>query len=61
MAGNKLSAEREELAALEQRMALKNFAAGEQEALREVNRELAELGYDEQQHGQVRQRFTEME
>ena len=60
-ASNKLSEEREKLAEVEQHLAEKDFAAVEQEALCEVDSELAELGYDEQQHEQIRHRLTELE
>ena len=60
-ASNKLSEEREKLAEIEQHLAKKDFAAVEQETLCEVASELARLGYDEQQHEQLRHRLTELE
>ncbi len=49
-----LSEEGEKLAKIEQRLASKDFAAIEQEALRELETESANLGYDAEQHKQVR-------
>ena len=60
-ASNKLREEREKLAETEQHLAKKDFAITEQEALHEVGNELAKLGYDSQQHEQVRHRLTELE
>ena len=60
-ASNKLREEREKLAETEQHLARKDFAITEQEALHEVGNELAKLGYDSQQHEQVRHRLTELE
>ena len=60
-ASNKLREEIEKLAEIEQHLAKKDFATIEQEALHEVDSELTKLGYDEQQHEQVRHRLTELE
>ena len=60
-ASNKLREEREKLAETEQHLAKKDFAITEQEALHEVGNELVKLGYDSQQHEQVRHRLTELE
>ncbi len=60
-ASNKLREERTRLAEIEQHLAKKDFALMEQEALHEVDSELARLGYDSQQHEQVRHRLTELE
>jgi exonuclease SbcC len=58
---NQLNEARKELADIEQRLAGKEFAATEQEALARVEEELAKLDYDEQRHEQLRQRLTELE
>ncbi|GAI92311.1 unnamed protein product, partial [marine sediment metagenome] len=60
-ASNKLREGREKLAEIEQHLARKDFAIVEQEALHEVDSELARLGYDSQQHEQVRNRLTTLE
>jgi len=49
------------LAEIEEHLAKKDFAPAEQEALKQLEGELAELGYDSQQHEQVRRRLTEWE
>jgi len=60
-AGKQLSEERERLAEIEEHLAKKDFAPAEQEALNKLEGELAELGYDSQQHEQVRRRLAEVE
>ena len=60
-ASNKLNEERKRLAEIEEHLARKDFATTEQEALGELEGELAKLGYDAQQHEQVRQRLTNLE
>jgi exonuclease SbcC len=57
-AGSKLGEDRERLAEIEQCLARKDFAIPEQEALRELEDELAKLNYEPQQHEQVRQQLT---
>jgi exonuclease SbcC len=52
---------KESLNEIEQRLAGKDFAAGEQEALGRVEEEAARLDYDSEQHQQVRQRLSELE
>jgi exonuclease SbcC len=58
---NQLSQARESLNEIEQRLASKDFAATEQEALARVEQETARLDYDSEQHEQVRHRLTELE
>lgn len=60
-ASHKLDEARKRLAEIEEHLARKDFATTEQEALGEVESELAKLGYDAQQHEQVRQRLTNLE
>ncbi len=60
-AGSKLNEERKRLVEIEQRLAKKDFALLEQEALKELEGELAKLDYDPQQHEQVRQRLISLE
>ncbi len=56
----KLSAEREKLAEIERRLAVKDFAHTEQAALRELENELARLDYDAQRHEQLRKQVIEL-
>ncbi|HEY92548.1 MAG TPA: SMC family ATPase [Dehalococcoidia bacterium] len=58
---NRLNEERRRLAEIEQHLSRKNFATIEQEALGEIEGELAKLDYDSQQHEQGRQRLAELE
>ncbi|MBI4186921.1 MAG: SMC family ATPase [Chloroflexi bacterium] len=60
-ARHQLAGERERVAMIEGRLARKDFAAAEQEALQEIEKELAKLNYDPQQHDQARSRLPEME
>jgi len=60
-ASNKMREEKEKLAEIERHLAKKDFAIVEQEALHEVDSELAKLRYDEQQHEQARQRLSGLE
>ena len=60
-ASNKMREEKENLTEIEQHLAKKDFAIIEQEALHEVDSELAKLGYDEQQHEKTRQRLSGLE
>ncbi len=57
----KLDDERGKLAEIEQHLASKDFAIIEQEALHEVESELAKLGYDSPRHEQVRHRLINLE
>ncbi len=58
---SQLAQARESLNEIEQRLANKDFAAGEQEALARVEEETAKLDYDSGQHERVRQRLGELE
>lgn len=60
-AGEELNEARTKLAGIEERLARKDFAQSEQDALRQVEGELARLAYDAQQHEQLRHRLTELE
>jgi exonuclease SbcC len=60
-AGEELNEARTKLAGIEERLARKDFAQSEQDALRQVEGELARLAYDAPQHEQLRQRLTELE
>jgi len=60
-AANQLNQERERLNEIEQRLASKDFATGEQQALAQVEQETAKLDYDSDQHEQVRHRLAELE
>jgi exonuclease SbcC len=60
-ADNQLNQEREKLNGIEQRLAKKEFAASEQEALAQLEGELAKLDYDSEQHDQVRHRLAKLE
>jgi len=60
-AQNKSNYFRKSLTGIEERMARKEFAAAEQQALRELEDELAKLDYDAAQHEQMRQRLTDLE
>jgi exonuclease SbcC len=60
-ADNQLNEERKGLNEIELRLARKEFAAIEQQALAGLDQELAKLDYDSQQHEQVRHRLTELE
>jgi len=53
-AGKQLNEERKGLAEIEEHLAKKDFASAEQEALNNLEGELAKLGYDSQQHEQAR-------
>ncbi len=60
-ASHKLDGERKRLTEIEEHLARKDFATTEQKNLRELDGELAKLGYDPQQHEQVRHRLTNLE
>jgi len=60
-ASNQLNEKRERLTEIEQQLARKDFALTEQQALGELEAELSRLGYDSQQHEQVRQRLINLE
>jgi exonuclease SbcC len=58
---DQLEQARDSLKQIEQRLAGKDFAATEQEALARVEEETAQLDYNSEQHDQVRHRLTELE
>ncbi|MBL7124674.1 MAG: SMC family ATPase [Dehalococcoidales bacterium] len=60
-ADNQLNEEGKQLTEIEQRLAMKDFATMEQQALAQLEEELAKLDYDSQQHEQARYRLTELE
>ncbi len=60
-AGNQLGEARKKLAEIEERLARKDFATAEQEALHRVEGELATLDYDSGQHEPVRRRLADLE
>ena len=53
--------ERKRLGEIEERLASKSFATSEQEALRQLESELARLGYDSQKHEESHQRLAGLE
>ena len=60
-AGGNLKETRDVLAGIEERLARRDFAAIEQQALGQVEEELAELGYSANQHEEARQRLAGLE
>lgn len=60
-ASNQLNEERGRLVEIEERLAKKDFATNEQEAINQLEGELNKLAYDSQQHEQVRHRLTSLE
>ena len=60
-AAGKLSEARKSLAEIEEHLARRDFALTEQQALSELEDELAKLSYDTRQHDEVRQRLTSLE
>ncbi|MFC1937798.1 AAA family ATPase [Chloroflexota bacterium] len=60
-AGERLGEEGKRLAEIEERLARRDFASVEQEALRQLENELVTLSYDPQRHEEVRQRLAELE
>ncbi len=59
--GDRLIEERKRLTEIEERLAKKDFAAAEQEALSQLEGELARISYDSQQHEQVRSELSGLE
>jgi exonuclease SbcC len=59
-AGASLADEKKRLAAIEEKLAVKSFAAAEQEALSGVEAEIDGLGYDAAQHPKEKQRLEEL-
>ena len=60
-ADRQLSEARKTLAEIEEYLARKDFAINEQEALGQLESELAKLDYDSQQHEQVQHRLADLE
>jgi len=60
-AGDQLNEEREILTEIEQRLAIKDFAVSEQQALAELESEVANLNYNSQQHERVRHQMATLE
>jgi len=60
-ADKQLAEERDGLDGIELRLARKDFATAEQEALRELESELSKLDYDSEKHEQVRHQLTNLE
>ena len=60
-AEKQLAGLRETLDDIEQRLAKRDFAITEQEALAAIETELASLGYDSEKHEQVRQQLSQLE
>ena len=60
-ADKQLAEKRSQLAEIEQRLVKKDFATIEQEALGELEGELAKLDYNSEQHEQVRNQLTSLE
>ena len=60
-AGKQLEEERNRLGKIEQGLARRDFAAPQQELLTEIEKELASLDYDAQQHEQVHQQLASLE
>jgi chromosome segregation ATPase len=60
-ASHRLKEEKLRLTEIEERLAIKDFALGEQEALRQLESELAQIDYDSKQHEEVRQQLAGLE
>jgi DNA repair protein SbcC/Rad50 len=60
-AGDKVLAEKESLAQIEQHLAGRDFAANEQAALGEIDKQILSIGYDPQQHELIRTQLTTFE
>ena len=60
-ASMRLNEARQSLAEIEERLARRDFATSEQQALQELEDELAKLSYDSRQHDEARQRLTNLE
>ena len=60
-AGEKAAAEKESLSIIEQRLASRDFAANEQAAMAEIEKQIATIGYDPQQHDLIRVQLTSFE
>ncbi|MBI2849724.1 MAG: SMC family ATPase [Chloroflexi bacterium] len=60
-AGEQLDEQKIRLSEIQEQLARKDFAPGEQAALAQLEGEIAKLGYDAQQHEQIRQRLASLE
>ncbi len=60
-ASQKLDEARNKLAEIEERLAKKDFATGEQEALHRVEAEMAKLDYDPRHHEELRLRLSQLQ
>ncbi|MBN1191387.1 MAG: SMC family ATPase [Dehalococcoidales bacterium] len=60
-AGEKILAEKKRLEEIEQRLARRDFALEEQEALVRIEKEIDDTGYDPQQHERLRAEVAELE
>jgi len=60
-AGRRLAEAEEGLGGIEERLAKKDFAPNEQEALKNLEKQLTELGYDSERHEQAKRRLAEAE
>lgn len=60
-AGKELEGKRGRLAEIEERLARKEFATSEQQALHQIESELGKLDYDPRQHEEARRRLADLE
>jgi DNA repair protein SbcC/Rad50 len=60
-AARKIDLEKAALDEIEQKMAKRDFALNEQEALQRIEKEIKDIAYDPQQHEQVRTKLTSLE
>ena len=60
-ASDQLEQQKQELTEIEERLARKDFAAGQQKMLGEIEGELAKLDYQPQQHEEVRQQLASLQ
>ncbi len=58
--GSRMEEEKKKLAEIQERLARKDFAAGEQEALDKLEIELGKMEYDAQKHEQVRAELSDL-
>ena len=59
--GRQLAEAKEELQKIEERLARKDFAAAQQQALNQIDAELTTLNYDPQKHEQARQELVSLQ
>jgi exonuclease SbcC len=60
-AGNKISDERKALDGIEQKLASRDFAAREQDALAQIEKEIESIGYNSEQHETLRSQLAGLE